>query len=313
MGRSRCARSRRRASRSRGGRRHGLRRGAARPSSGSRDAPMRAPFRPCRRSTTATSRLTTQGDVFIVAASKTTPALSGGPRAPSGKLTAPHSRQLAAAPLVADARRAQVVVARPGDSAECGRRAQETPERRDRAGWCALPSAKSATTDIREALELALAQSDLKSTDPARRIQASKSSATAGTLAFKADLERMAGKAGSAPSEADPTVRAAASARAHQDRNARVSDRVRGPPFLRNQPGQRAAPRGVRARHHLRPDARHQHGARRDADDRRVRDVRRSELLPEVRRRRSSTGTRSSPFRRRSSFASESACCSSAP
>ena len=48
---------------------------------------------------------------------------------------------------------------------------------------------------------------------------------------------------------------------------------------LRPQPGQRAAAGGAGAGHHLRPDGRHQHGARRAADDRRLRH------LPSCRRR----------------------------
>ena len=39
-------------------------------------------------------------------------------------------------------------------------------------------------------------------------------------------------------------------------------------------------------RDHLRPDGRHQHGPRRDADDRRLRDLRRAEPVPQLRARR---------------------------
>ena len=49
------------------------------------------------------------------------------------------------------------------------------------------------------------------------------------------------------------------------------------------EPRQRAAAGGARPRHHLRPDGRDQHGARRDADARRLRDLRGAARVPAVR------------------------------
>ena len=63
---------------------------------------------------------------------------------------------------------------------------------------------------------------------------------------------------------------------------------------------------------HLRPDGRHQHGARRAHHDRRVRDVRRAEPLPPVRARRVRLVPAVARFPSRSSSAGSSAWCSSA-
>ena len=49
--------------------------------------------------------------------------------------------------------------------------------------------------------------------------------------------------------------------------------------LLRPQPGERAAARRARPRDHLRPDGRHQHGPRRDADARRLHHLRRADLF----------------------------------
>lgn len=55
-----------------------------------------------------------------------------------------------------------------------------------------------------------------------------------------------------------------------------------GQPFLRHQPGQRAAAGCAGAGHHLRPDGRHQYGARRTADDRRLCDVCGADTVPRL-------------------------------
>ena len=73
------------------------------------------------------------------------------------------------------------------------------------------------------------------------------------------------------------------------------------------------AARGTRARDHLRPDGRHQHGARRAHHDRRLRDLRRAESLSPAPSRARSISTSWSPFPPRSASAPPSACCSSAP
>ena len=58
--------------------------------------------------------------------------------------------------------------------------------------------------------------------------------------------------------------------------------RMGGQPFLRHQPGQRAAAGCAGAGHHLRPDGRHQYGARRTADDRRLCDVCGADAVPRL-------------------------------
>ena len=88
---------------------------------------------------------------------------------------------------------------------------------------------------------------------------------------------------GSSPSRTRRVRTAAALSLRHDRVAARVGEIV-GARLHRPLAGQRAAARRARPRHHLRPDGRHQHGARRDADDRRLRDLRRAErcsaLLP---------------------------------
>jgi urea transport system permease protein len=72
--------------------------------------------------------------------------------------------------------------------------------------------AKESDAKVKTALNLVIAELDLASEDPARRIHALGLIRESGNLDFKADLERMLGKGGNAPSEKDPKVRDAASA-----------------------------------------------------------------------------------------------------
>jgi urea transport system permease protein len=72
--------------------------------------------------------------------------------------------------------------------------------------------AKEREENVKTALNLVIAQLDLASDDPARRIHALGLIRESGNVAFKADLERMIGKDGSAASEKHPKVRDAASA-----------------------------------------------------------------------------------------------------
>src|SRR6185436_7756491 len=72
--------------------------------------------------------------------------------------------------------------------------------------------AKEHDSKVKTALNLVIAQLDLASEDPARRIHALGLIRESGNVDFKADLERMIGKDGNAPSEKDPKVRDAASA-----------------------------------------------------------------------------------------------------
>jgi urea transport system permease protein len=72
--------------------------------------------------------------------------------------------------------------------------------------------AKEKDSKIRGTLALAVAQLDLASEDPARRLSAVELIRQEGSVDFKADLERMLGKSGSPPTEKDPRVLAAARA-----------------------------------------------------------------------------------------------------
>ncbi|HEX6272110.1 MAG TPA: urea ABC transporter permease subunit UrtB [Polyangiaceae bacterium] len=150
------------------------------------------------------------GDTFIATSSGTAPALAGGPRVPSGKLTTAQTDNslrrmllptLAALKLSAPDRAvrlaaAQELTKRPSDDIAPLMRAALGKERDD---------------DVRESLELALAVTELRSDVPAKRISALEVIGRNGDTTFNADLERIAGKEGSASTEPEPAVRAAAS------------------------------------------------------------------------------------------------------
>jgi len=72
--------------------------------------------------------------------------------------------------------------------------------------------AKESDANVKTTLNLVIAQLDLASAEPARRIHALGLIRESGNVDFKADLERMIGKDGNPPSEKDPKVRDAASA-----------------------------------------------------------------------------------------------------
>jgi urea transport system permease protein len=151
-----------------------------------------------------------RGDCFVTGKSGTTPALADGPRAPSGKLVAPQMDNslrrmllptLAALKLSSPDRTIRLAAAeeltkRPSDETAPLVRAALGKERDD---------------DVREVLELATAVIDLQSKSSQKRIEALQIIGRNGDTGFKADLERIAGKEGSASSEPDPAVRAAAS------------------------------------------------------------------------------------------------------
>ena len=71
--------------------------------------------------------------------------------------------------------------------------------------------AKEQGLRLQKKLDMVIAELDLASDNPARRISALELIRANGNVDFKSDLERMTGKDGSAPSEKDPRVRAAAS------------------------------------------------------------------------------------------------------
>ena len=82
------------------------------------------------------------------------------------------------------------------------------------------------------------------------------------------------------PADADPQLKAAAPGRHRLDPAAAPAPGPRPQPLPGDQPRLGAAAGGDRARHHVRRDGRHQHGARRDGDARRLHGLRRAGGLP---------------------------------
>ena len=155
-------------------------------------------------------RLDARGEAFITGAGGTKPAVAGGPTAPSGKLSTPSMDNslrrlllpaLAALKLSAPEREIRLAAAE-----ELTKRPSD-----DIAPLMRSALAKERDSDVREALELALAVVDLRSDDAARRLQALETIGDSGDTSFKADLERMAGTPGNPGSERNEKVRAAAS------------------------------------------------------------------------------------------------------
>ena len=141
---------------------------------------------------------------------------------------------------------------------------------------------------------------------PARRERESRDAPAAAAVRREGRGRRVP-RAGRRAARRPPSARSARST----PRSARARSRARCSPG--SQPGQRAAARRARARDHLRPDGRHQHGARRDADARRLRHVRRAERCSAATCPMPSTGTSPRRCRWRSRARSRwSAWCSSA-
>jgi urea transport system permease protein len=151
------------------------------------------------------------GNVFIKTTSGLKPAAPGGVAQPSGGLTpaeANNTIRRALLPAIA-----ALKLSSPDRTIRLAA-AEELAKRpsSDVAALVRAALAKEQDSAIREQLGLAVAQLDLTSDDPARRISAVELIRQSGNVDFKADLERMIGKGGSAPSEKDPKVRDAASA-----------------------------------------------------------------------------------------------------
>ena len=91
---------------------------------------------------------------------------------------------------------------------------------------------------------------------------------------------------GNAFVEPDAEIRARGATLADRRRTPARAGRHRRARLHRHLAGLDPAARRARPRDHLRPDGRHQHGARRAHHDRRVRDVRRAEPLPPALARR---------------------------
>ena len=162
-----------------------------------------------------------------------------------------------------------------------------------------VPAIKEALSSVRAALLIA-------SPEKGKRMAAALTLGSSGTPAVKTLLiERL-------NVETDPDVRKQLELALQAIEGRLVWGERLGVRVHRRQP--RLDPAAGRARpcHHLRPDGRHQHGARRADDDRRLRDLRGAEPVPRAPARRRSTGTCSRPCRCPSSSPRWSARCSSA-
>ncbi|KAG1441451.1 hypothetical protein G6F57_018700 [Rhizopus arrhizus] len=114
----------------------------------------------------------------------------------------------------------------------------------------ALASEKNEA--VRDALLIAQANLELKSADPANRRHAVELLGATSNAAFRPTLAALTQEQGGVYAESD------------------------------SGPGQRAAAGCAGAGHHLRPDGRHQYGARRTADDRRLCDVCGADAVPRL-------------------------------
>ena len=148
--------------------------------------------------------------------------------------------------------------------------------------------AKETDPEIKALLTLTQASIQLASTDKAdaaRRDPRARARAAIRTprrccwplLEKKGGRVRRARRATSAPRP---------SSRCARSRAGSATGELVGARLQRHQPRQHPAARGARPRDHLRPDGRHQHGARRADHDRRVRDLRRAEPVPQLPARR---------------------------
>jgi urea transport system permease protein len=154
---------------------------------------------------TGTLRIDSVGNAFIQGKSGLKPAVPGGPAA-TGSLRTPEANNTLRRALLP----AIGVLRLSSPEREVRLAAAEELAKRpsdDVATMVRTALAKEKDSAIREQLNLAIAQLDLKAAEPARRIAAIELIRQSGNVDFKADLERMTGKDGSAPSEKDPKVR----------------------------------------------------------------------------------------------------------
>jgi urea transport system permease protein len=157
-------------------------------------------------------RVDAGGNVFIKTKSGLKPAVAGGASQPAGALKTLEPDNtvrrallpaLAALKLTSPDRDIRLAAAE-----ELAKRPSD-----DVAVMVKTALAKERDSKVKTQLNLVIAQLDLASVDPARRINAIELIRQSGNIDFKADLERMVGKGGNAtPSEKDPKVRDAASA-----------------------------------------------------------------------------------------------------
>jgi urea transport system permease protein len=155
-------------------------------------------------------RIDTAGNLFIEKDGKLTPALEGRLASPVGAVRAPSvdnglRRQLLPALALLKLSSPDREV-RLNAADELSQRPSD-----DVALLMKTALAKEQDSEIREKLELALAQLDLKSPDPKRRLSALEIIRASGDVGFKAELENMLGRSGSPATEKDPAVLLAAS------------------------------------------------------------------------------------------------------
>jgi urea transport system permease protein len=155
-------------------------------------------------------RIDTAGNLFIEKDGKLTPALPGRLAAPVGAVRAPSvdnglRRQLLPALALLKLSSPDREV-RSNAADELSKRPSD-----DVAPLMKTALAKEKDSEIREKLELALAQLDLKSPDAKRRLSALEIIRASGDVGFKAELENMLGRSGSPATEKDPAVLLAAS------------------------------------------------------------------------------------------------------
>ena len=152
------------------------------------------------------------GNTFIKTASGVKPALSGGPTQPTGALKTLEPDNTLRRALLPALAALKLVSPDPEVRLAAAEELAKRPTD-DVATILRAALAKEKVAKIKGPLSLAVAQLDLASTDPNRRISALELIRENGSVDFKADLERMLGKGGATTaSEKDPRVLSAASA-----------------------------------------------------------------------------------------------------
>ena len=161
-----------------------------------------------------TLRVDAAGNPFIQGKAGVKPALSGGPGQPNGALKsvdADNTVRRALLPALAALR-----LSSPDRDTRLAA-AEELAKHSSDAVAVLMRGALAREKDskIKATLSLGVAQLDLASEDPKRRLAALELIREYGSVDFKADLERMLGRSGTAPTEKDPAVRDAARAALH--------------------------------------------------------------------------------------------------
>ena len=208
--------------------------------------------------------------------------------------------------------RCKLVVARPRDAARRrARRCRAAPTR------TMLPAiqralAKEQDPEIKALLTLTQATVQLASSDKPTRLAAIRALAESPRSQHQDAAAAAAREEGRRLRRARRRRPRRSRAVAARDREPARDGRDDRPRLQRHQPRQHPAARRARPRDHLRPDGRHQHGARRAHHDRRLRDLRRAEPVPRATCRARSTSICSRRCRWRSPRRRSSAWCSSA-